>query len=97
VRRDWRAAREKVEREARCRVGPVGCTGPLQAAHVIGRKHDLSGMVNPYDIVPLCQRHHNDYDGRRLDLLPHLSFAEQAAAVGHVGIMAALRRITSTR
>jgi hypothetical protein len=94
VRRDWTAAREKVAREGRCRY--CGRADGLQAAHVIGRKHDATGMVNPNDIVPLCLEHHHQYDHGKhgLELLPHLTYAEQAAAVSHVGIMAALKRTT---
>ena len=38
-----------------------------------------------------------DYDARRLDVLPHLSLAEQAHAVSLVGLVAAYRRLTSSR
>jgi hypothetical protein len=97
VARDWSAAREKVEREGRCRV--CGSRERLQAAHVIGRQYDV-GLVNPHDIVPLCSYRnvgtggcHQAYDRRALDLLPYLSYAEQSAAVAHVGIIGAQRRI----
>lgn len=57
--------------------------------------------VNPLDVVPLCLQEeggcHAQYDARRLDLLPHLTLAEQARAVLHVGLVAAYRRLTSTR
>jgi hypothetical protein len=46
------------------------------------------------DIVPLCPQHHREYDARTLDLLPYLTLAEQAAAVEHVGIVRALRRLS---
>lgn len=58
--------------------------------------------VHADDVVPLCAHRidgtegcHPRYDGRRLDLLPHLTHAEQARAVGHVGIARALNRLTS--
>lgn len=94
MRRDWTAAREKVTREGRCRY--CGRTDTLQAAHVLSRKHDAGTLVNPNDVVPLCLEHHQQYDHGKhgLELLPHLTYAEQAAAVAHVGIMAALRRTT---
>lgn len=98
--RYWPTARAKLVQEGRCRIGE-GCEGPLQAAHTIGRKHDpiVDGkrFVRPDDIVPLCRAHHLAYDDRALDLLPYLSHLEQAAAVEHVGIMSALRRLSSSR
>ena len=82
----------------------------VEAAHTIGRVHDrprpvpeVEGdplgplWVDPLDVVPLCSADHRLYDARRLDLLPHMTLAEQARAVGHVGIVAALRRLTGTR
>lgn len=95
--------------EGRCRVCPE--ERGLQAAHVVGREHDAKlseaeraelgteaeRYVMAIDVVPLCERHHRLYDDRRLDLLPYLTIPEQAAAVGHVGIVSALRRICSAR
>lgn len=84
----------KCEAEGRCRV--CGSHGDIQAAHTLGRVHDpLDGRVRAVDIVPLCTLDHLAYDARRLNILPHLSKAEQAAAVEHVGIDRALRRLTS--
>jgi hypothetical protein len=106
VRRDWRAARAKVELEGACRAERLpaagGCGGTLQAAHTLGRKYDqmvvlLEGeylRVDPDDVIPLCERHHVAYDARGLDVLPILSLDEQAAAVRHVGIIRALKRLT---
>jgi hypothetical protein len=109
--RDWRAARAKVEHEGRCRVcgAKPGRGVSLQAAHTIGRAHDkprsVSGVlgipegplwVDPLDVVPLCAGCHAAFDGRRLDLLPFLTLDEQAAAVRHVGIVSALRRLTGS-
>lgn len=100
--RDWTDAIAKRDREGRCRV--CGAASPLEAAHVIGREHDQPTrsrpallVVLPDDVVPLCRDHHREYDARRLDLLPHLTHAEQAAAVRHVGIVAAYRRATGRR
>lgn len=58
--------------------------------------------VNPLDVVPLCKRAHDEYDGRRpgprLDLLPYLTTAEQARAVEVLGsIMSALVHIGGGR
>lgn len=96
ARRDWREARAKVDREAECRV--CGTPYDLQAAHVIGRSHDPSnGKVRPVDVVPLCGPCHQRYDSRALSLLPYLTHDEQAAAVGHVGMVSAYRRTAATR
>lgn len=85
-----------MDKEAQCRV--CGDGRDLQAAHTIGRVHDPAhGKVRPVDIVPLCPSCHRQYDGRTLDLLPYLSHAEQAAAVEHVGIIGALRRLSNER
>lgn len=91
-RRDWTEANHK--REEGCRY-LEGCDGPIELAHVIGRKHDgsLAGLfvklpvlvkvwvVAPARVVPLCRRHHTMYDAHELDLLPCLSVEEQAQAV----------------
>jgi hypothetical protein len=91
--RFWPTALAKTISEGRCRVGPAGCDGPIETAHTIGRKYDAD-VVDPVDVVPLCRHHHTQYDARRLDLLPYLSHAEQAAAVSHVGIVRAYHRLT---
>ena len=93
MRRDWKAARAKCDHEEVCRVcGQYG----VEAAHTIGRSHDPpNGKVRPEDICPLCPEHHRQYDARQLDILAYLSYEEQAAAVEHVGILRALRRLTS--
>jgi predicted restriction endonuclease len=92
--RDWQFARAKVDYERGCRV--CGSRSNVEAAHTIGRKHD-GAVVDADDIVPLCREHHQLYDRHELDLLPYLTHAEQAAAVAHVGIESARRRLTSTR
>jgi hypothetical protein len=51
-------------------------------------------------VVPACRRCHRAYDTGRLDLLPYLEpawRAQLAHAVGHVGLIGALRRISATR
>jgi len=109
--RNWNDARRKVEQEGACRVCPPGAPRRrLEAAHVIGREYDkphplpsprelANGdlYVHPLDVVPLCHTHHEAYDARRLDLLPHLSIAEQARAVEHVGLARAYRRLTGSQ
>lgn len=105
-KRDWQSAREKVERERFCRVAKAtlesasvwgamgGCSGPIEAAHIVGREHDkmtpgffrtprTGGFwpVSPERIVPLCSRHHQLYDDHKLDLLGYLMAEEEAQAV----------------
>jgi hypothetical protein len=48
-------------------------------------------------VVPLCRAHHRAYDAGRLDLVPYLEpgcRAHAAHAVAHVGLVAALRRLS---
>lgn len=100
-KRDWTAAREKVEAEGQCRVwshniDATGCEGALEAAHVIGREHDLKGYegdygrvfgytVEPVRIIPLCTKHHRLYDAHQIDVLPVLTLDEQIQAVRDAG------------
>lgn len=101
-KREWRLALQKVEEEGCCRV--CGVTEGVQAAHIVGRKHDpeVTGprggkvlMVLAESIVPLCPEHHIAYDARLLDLLPYLRVEEQMDAVRAAGgIIAALKRVT---
>ena len=51
-------------------------------------------------VVPACRAHHRAYDRGELDLLPYLERAwrgQLAHAVGHVGLIAALRRVSGSR
>jgi hypothetical protein len=51
-------------------------------------------------VIPLCRRDHRAYDRRELDLLPYLEpawRAQLAHAVGHAGLIGALRRISGGR
>jgi hypothetical protein len=105
-KRDWTAARAKVELEARCRV--CGCeaadTDELDAAHIMGRKYDQPAhtgtrtlYVNPLDIVPLCpvfapEECHRRVDAHELDLLPSLAPEEQTRAVELAGGIEAARK-----
>jgi len=48
----------------------------------------------------LCRLHHRAYDRGELDLLPYLEPAwrpQLAHAVGHVGLIAALRQVSGWR
>ena len=105
-KRDWSAARAKVEREEVCRLGrDGGCEGRLEAAHLIGRDRDMFDTdgygpcagwrtVLPVRIVPLCSKHHKAYDAHELDLLGCLTPEEEAQAVLDAdGLEAARRRL----
>ena len=72
-----------------------GTTRRIDPAHLIPRS--LGGCGDARCVVPLCRPCHRVYDGGRLDLLPHLEpawRAQLAHAVGHVGLIGALRRIS---
>jgi hypothetical protein len=74
-----------------------GGTSRIDPAHLIPRS--LGGCGHPLCTVPLCRVCHRAYDTGRLDLLPHLEPAfrvQLAHAVGHVGLIGALRRIGGT-
>lgn len=94
-RRDWSKARAKVEAEGRCRLQGPDCDGPLEAAHVTERSRDDGPEVQPCDVWPACRFHHARYDARRISILEVLTHEEQAAAVDKLGIVRALRRLTS--
>lgn len=87
------AQREKVREEPGCRI----CWSPnVDPAHAISRAQ--GGCDEPECVLPLCRRHHDEYDhARTLDVLPYVTTVEQAHAVSHVGIAAAYRRLTNQR
>ncbi len=67
----------------------------IDPAHLIQRS--LGGCGYALCVTALCRRWHRAYDRGELDLLPYLEpgWREQVAhAVGHVGLIAALRRIS---
>jgi hypothetical protein len=75
-----------------------GTTRRIDPAHLIPRS--LGGCADALCVAPLCRVCHRAYDAGRLDLLPHLEpawRAQVAHAVGHVGLIGALRRIGGTR
>lgn len=60
----------------------------------------MGGCDSPDCVVPLCRFHHDRYDRDGFDLLPALEKRyrrELAHAVEHVGLLAALKRITNSR
>ena len=70
----------------------------IDPAHLIPRS--LGGCGDRLCVVPACRAHHRAYDRGELDLLPYLEpawRAQIAHAVGHVGLIGALRRISGRR
>jgi hypothetical protein len=70
----------------------------IDPAHLIPRS--LGGCGDPLRVVPACRFHHRAYDRGDVDLLPYLEPAwrpQLAHAVGHVGPIGALRRISGRR
>lgn len=91
--RNWVEARAKCDAEGACRF----CRRPgrTEAAHIVPKRHDDDpGIVPAVAVVPLCIDCHRSFDLGRIDLLPVLTNAEQAAAVAKLGMLRAWRRIT---
>jgi 5-methylcytosine-specific restriction endonuclease McrA len=96
MKRNWTAARRKVELEGYCRV--CQATWGLHAAHIIPRSRVRPGPAeDERNIVTLCGVCHRAYDEGGMDLLPHLHRGEQAYAVELVGLVEAYRRISNVR
>jgi len=75
-----------------------GATTRVDPAHVIPRA--AGGCSERACVIPACRTCHRAYDAGELDLLPYLEPAHRAQlahAVGHVGLIGALRRITGRR
>lgn len=99
MKRDWRAAREKVDAEG-CRV--CGSRFAVEAAHIVSRARLGPGPAeDPLNIVPLCGNQgcdaHRSFDEGSLDLLPFLSLEEQGYVAKLVGIAEAFQRTTNAR
>lgn len=77
MKRDWAAARRKVEAEGCCR--RCGCGGKLEAAHSIPRS--LGGGQGPDSIVPLCRGCHRAAHEAEIDWLAIMDLGEQVEAV----------------
>lgn len=70
----------------------------VDPAYLIPRS--LGGCGHALWTCPLCRRCHRAYDRGELDILPYLEpgwRAQLAHAVGHVGLIGALRRISGSR
>jgi hypothetical protein len=75
-----------------------GADKRVDPAHVISRS--MGGCGDALCVVPLDRDCHRAYDRGELDLLPYLEpgwRAQLAHAVGHVGLIGALRQITGRR
>lgn len=60
-----------------------------------GERGGAYRYVHPDSIIPLCSRHHLEYDARQLDLLPYLYVHEQSRACEDAeGFISALKRIS---
>ena len=103
IRRDWSDARRKVEDEGRCRrcLRPPSYDRKLEAAHVIGRRHDKPRVegsttkvlyVHPDSIWVACSDCHRAYDAKEIGILPFLTLAEQVRAVQDAGSIESARR-----
>jgi hypothetical protein len=67
----------------------------IDPAHLIPRS--LGGCGDAPCVIPACRAHHRAYDRGELDLLPYLEpawRAQIAHAVGHVGLIGPLRRVS---
>jgi hypothetical protein len=74
-----------------------GATHGVDPAHLIPK--GLGGCGDARCVTALCRVCHRAYDSGELDLLPYLEpawRAQLAHAVGHVGLVGALRRISGT-
>ena len=78
--------------------GPASCAGRrrrVDPAHLIPRV--AWRLWERLCVIRSCRRCHRAYDAGELDLLPYLEpawRAQVAHAVGHVGLIGALRRIS---
>jgi hypothetical protein len=70
----------------------------IDPAHLVPRS--LGGCDEADCVVALCRTHHRAYDRGGLDLVAHLEpqwRREVAHAVGHLGLVGALRRLSGRR
>ena len=89
------AQRAKVS-GARCTACGVG--EAIDPAHLAPRA--AGGCDAPDCVLPLCRHCHRAFDDGRLDLLSHLGpehRPELAHALGHLGLIALVERVTAER
>jgi predicted restriction endonuclease len=80
----------------RCLV--CGVLTRVDPAHLVPRS--LGGCDAADCVVPLCRAHHRAYDQGALDLVAHLDpgwRTEVCHAIGHLGLVRALRRLSGRR
>jgi hypothetical protein len=80
----------------RCLV--CGAITRIDPSHLVPRS--LGGCDEADCVVPLCRVHHRAYDQGGIDLVAHLEpqwRREVAHAVGHLGLVAAQRRLSGRR
>ncbi len=99
----------EASREQRAAVANKACVvcrcGPCDPAHLLPLGVCADGDGDPRAVVPLCRKHHDEYDGTTghapsLDLLPWLEphyRTELAFAVERFGLLSTLRRVTNDR
>lgn len=66
--------------------------GPVDPMHVVDRS--IGGCDDGACAIPACRPIHLAYDDHQFNVLPYLTLLEQAHAVGHLGIVGALKRVT---
>ena len=87
--------------EQKAKVKDLGClvcsSRPVHPAHLIDRSLAPSAGDDPRAVVPLCFKHHREYDDHLLDLSSYLEphwRTELAWAIEAVGLFQALQRVT---
>lgn len=89
--RTWTIAHRKIIDTGYCRI--AGCEERAgDAAHIVPRS--LGGRQNYNATIPLCRAHHTQFDAHEIDLLEHLTYAEQSEAVLILGIERARKRLS---
>lgn len=88
----------------RAKVAGLACVvcaeQPCDPTHLIPRGITTIGQDNALAVVPMCRRHHRQYDTGILDALPYLEpawRAELAFAVERLGLLSTVRRVTNGR
>jgi hypothetical protein len=85
--------RAKIEREGVRLESPISIPGEaVDPAHIVPRGG--GGCDHEDCVIGLLRADHRAYDHGLLDILPHLTLAEQAHAASHVGLLKALKLTT---
>jgi hypothetical protein len=93
------AASAQQRRKVRDLACVVCWKAPCDPAHLIPRSLWPDHDGDPRRVVPLCRRHHDEYDFGFLDLLPHLKGhrAELDYAIERFGLVPTLQRVRHER